>query len=141
MELFLLHPAFVHFPIALLSLGLAAELSSFLSRGSGNLARASSALLWLGTAAALAAAGLGLLAEKTVPHVPRAWETFAEHKSLGLWTAGVFSLLSAWRWLKPSAGPRLFLAAWLAATGLLFSAAYHGGELVFHYGVGVLTTR
>jgi len=70
----LLHPAAVHFPIALLSLGwvfaAAAELRGAKSPWAEPAARWT---LWLGTLSAWAALGLGLLAEETAPHVPAAW--------------------------------------------------------------------
>jgi uncharacterized membrane protein len=34
-------------------------------------------------------------------------------------------------------GEKAFLIAWALAAGLMFAAAYHGGELVYEYGVGV----
>ena len=94
-------------------------------------------LLWLGTLSAWAALGLGLLSEKTAPHVPPAWETLAEHEELAWWTVGLFTGLSAWRWWKPEKGEKLFLLAWAAAAGVLFATAWHGGELVFKFGMGV----
>lgn len=144
LELHLLHPMAVHFPIALLTLGLAVcALDAWRGRP-GWLAVAVSWLLWLGTASAWAAVGLGLLAERTAEHVPMAWETLAHHEELAYWTAGLFTALSAWRfWLhrREYRIPRLmragFLAAWMAAAGLLLYTAQHGGELVYGYGMGV----
>jgi uncharacterized membrane protein len=132
----LLHPAAVHFPIALLSLGL---VPAFLSRRGARpeLSFAASWLLWLGTLSAWVAAGLGVLAESTAPHVPAAWEALADHKALGLWTAGVFTVLALWRWRWPRKGPALFLVAWFAAAGLIFATAKEGGEVVFTHGMGV----
>ncbi|NNN04563.1 MAG: DUF2231 domain-containing protein [Elusimicrobia bacterium] len=136
-KLYVLHAAFVHFPIALLLTGLAGGVADRVSGGKrGWLADAVSWLLWLGTASAWAAMGLGLFAEKTAPHVPPAWETLADHKALAFWTVGVFSALSLWRKFFKDRGSRLFIAAWLACAGALLATAYLGGELVFTYNMG-----
>ncbi len=133
MKPYLLHPAAVHFPLALLITGLGLCAVDARSKRPPWTADAASWLLWLGTASAWAAAGLGLLAARTAPHAPPAWETLADHRTLGLWTAAMFTLLSAWRFFRPSWAPRLFLTAWIAASAVLVSAARLGGELVFAY--------
>jgi len=136
LRLYLLHPAVVHLPIALLLTGLAGALAERRDAVRGRLGDAVSWLLWLGTASAWLSVALGLLAARTAPHVPPAWETLADHRALGLWTAGLFSLLSAWRWRARERAPGLFLLGWMAAAVVLGAAAYHGGELVFTYNMG-----
>ncbi len=133
-ELWRLHPIVVHFPIALLTVGLAAAWWGHV-RKLDRLADAATWLLWLGAASVCAAAGLGLLAEKTAHHVPPAWETLADHKTWGLWTAGLFVLLSLWRWTKRA--PLFMLLAWLFAWAILVRVADLGGDLVYTYGMGV----
>jgi uncharacterized membrane protein len=118
----------------MLTLGWAARA---LERRAAWLREAASWLLWLGTAAAWLALALGLLAEKTAPHVPPAWKTLELHETLAFWTAGSFTALSLWRRLRPAALPALFLAAWAAACGLLLATGFEGGELVFEHGMGV----
>ena len=138
-----LHPAAVHFPIALLFVGGAAAVARFSRRAPDWLAAAESGLLWLGTVSAWAALGLGLVAEKYAPHVPPAWEVLAEHEALAWWTVGVFSALSVLRLsatrLKVSTGKRraLELSLWAVGLGLLIATAMHGGELVYRFGMGV----
>ena len=97
---------------------------------------AASWLLWLGTATAAVAAGLGYLAENTAPHVPSAWETLARHETLAYWTVGAFTALSIWRGLSKERWPRAFVLAWLIATGILMATGYQGGELVFTHSMG-----
>lgn len=134
--LYLLHPPVVHFPIALLSVGLAGAMVDAWSKRWAWLADAVSWLLWLGTASAWAAGGLGLLAEKTAPHVPPAWETLAAHQTLAYWTIGTFTALSLWHRFFRDRWPRLFLLGWLAAAALLMATGYQGGELVFTHNMG-----
>src|SRR5665811_2287075 len=130
--LYLLHPAAVHYPIALLTVGLAgAALDSASRRRWSWMTDAVSWLLWLGTASAWGAAGLGFLAAKTAPHVPPAWETLADHRTLAYWTVGLFTFLSAWRLLFKERWPKLLLLGWFVAAGVLIASGYEGGELVF----------
>ena len=137
MKWYLPHAAWVHFPIALLVTGLAAALLKAVRRGPDWLEPASAWLLWLGTLAAWVAMGLGLLAEKTAPHVPLAWEELADHKTLGFWTVGLFTALSSWRKFLPEKFPRALVVGWALAVGVLLATAYHGGEVVFTFGMGV----
>lgn len=96
-----------------------------------------SALLWSGTLSLWAAVGLGLLAEKTAPHVPLAWEVLYEHRVFAFWTAGVFSGLSiGWIFFRRKSRLWLFFI-WLLALGLLGVTGFRGGQLVFEYGMGM----
>lgn len=137
------HPAIVHFPIALLCLG-AAIAAVRLNRSSPQwLSLAESGLLWLGTVSAWIALGFGLLAEDRAPHKPLAWEVLADHKTLAFWTCGVFTLFALlrlwatererdadhWRFLQ--------LGLWLAGVVLLLATGWHGGKLVFDFGMGL----
>lgn len=139
-----LHPAAVHFPIALLALGLAAAGVRLRPRAPEWLARAESWLLWLGTLSAWCALGLGLLAENTAPHKPLAWEVLADHKTLAWWTCAVFTALSALRFfvLKKRRDEGRWRAAqlilWLAGYVLLAATALHGAELVYRFAMGVV---
>src|SRR3954466_15249515 len=95
-KIYQLHPVTVHFPIVLLTLGLAAFAWLKIFRRPAWLEEAVSWCLWLGTAGAWGAVLLGLLAEDKAPHVPAAWDVLADHKSLGIWTGVVFTFLSLW---------------------------------------------
>lgn len=134
---YLLHPIAVHFPIVLLILGFAASCLSLRRRDLPGLGQAQSWLLWLGAATAWAAMGLGLLAAKTAPHVPAAWEDVIDHRNLAFWTVGLSTLLSLWRWRAPERHPKVFLAAWLIAVIVLLATAYEGGQIVYTFGMGV----
>ena len=137
------HPAIVHFPIALLALGAAVAAVRLWWSLSLWLSLAESGLLWLGTLSAWAALGFGLLAEMRAPHKPLAWEVLADHKTLGFWTVGVFSVFSLLRlWATERAHDadrwrRVQLLFWLAGLVLLIATGMHGGELVFDFGMGL----
>lgn len=137
----LLHPAAVHFPIALLFAGLLGALAGRFSERAARQADAVSWLLWLGTASAWVSLGLGLLAERTAPHVPPAWETLALHETLAWWTVGISSLLSAWRAWRPAWKPALFAAIYAAAVALSLWTGYEGGELVFTHNMGTAASE
>lgn len=128
------HPAVVHYPLALLTAGLGLEAAGR-ATGRRSLADAASWMLRLGAASAWLALGLGLLAERSAPHVPSAWETMADHETAAYWTAGLFTLLAAWKgWGRAQ---RWLPLAWALALFPLIRTAYLGGELVFTHAVGV----
>ena len=142
-KLYQLHPAAVHFPVALLATGAAVAAARLRKFSPHWFSLAESWLLWLGTFAAWTALGFGLLAERFAPHKPLAWEVLADHKTLAWWTCGVFTLLSAVRYFATDRGldvgrwraAQLFL--WIAGCALLVSVARHGGELVYDFGMGL----
>jgi uncharacterized membrane protein len=142
-KLYQLHPAAVHFPIALLAAGTAVAGLRLNRRAPHWLSFAESWLLWLGTLSAWAALGLGLIAERFAPHKPPAWEVLADHEALAWRTVGIFTVLCVarlWAVERESDSGRwraaqIFL--WLAGFALLASTARHGGALVYDFGMGL----
>ncbi len=132
----LLHPMFVHFPIAVLVLGFLAGAGAEIK---GRPAWVAPALPWAlagGTLLLWGALGLGLLAEATAPHVPAAWRALADHKRLAWIAAGAFSALCGLWFLWGRRHPRWTLALWALALLPLVLAAHRGAELVYTYGLG-----
>lgn len=138
-----LHPAAVHFPIALLATGLAVAGARLRRSAPHWLSYGESWLLWLGTFAGWIAIYLGGLAESGAPHKPLAWEVLADHKTLAWWTCGLFTALSLLRLWTTETGRdagrwrAAQLALWLAGFALLFATAQHGGRLVYDFGMGL----
>lgn len=128
-----LHPAVVHFPIALLVVGAALEAFSWLTRR----ARASEAaqiIVPLGAAAALLAMGLGLAAEEFAESGGEAHDVLERHETLGITTAllsvavAVLGRVAARRggaWLV------VYRLALIAVAALVSVTGYVGGEVVF----------
>ena len=146
MQIYHLHPAAVHFPIAFLVAAVVAQALGVAwprLRPAGaadravRFAAASSWLLGTGTVLLWIAVALGLVAERTAPHVPPAWEVLYEHRTLGLWSAGLFTVLAVGRLMLRGRFALVQLLLGLVGLGLLLSTAYHGGELVFMFGMGV----
>src|SRR3989304_3496716 len=78
-----IHPLFVHFPIAFLTVFLIAELLGTLT-GLERLRKAASYLLYLGTLGAVVAAGAGFRAAATVPHAQEVHSIMERHGYLGI---------------------------------------------------------
>lgn len=139
------HPVFVHFTVALLSL---AVLMSLLARIVKHatlrqqwvvVARWS---LWIGTAAAIATAISGWLAFNSVAHDDPSHLAMLDHRNWALVTLGWFIVLMAWSlWSlnrHKNAG-KLYIVLLLLGGGLLSATAWHGAELVFRHGLGVMS--
>ncbi|MBI5203194.1 MAG: hypothetical protein HY925_16505 [Elusimicrobia bacterium] len=143
MRWYLLHPAVVHFPLALLLAGGAARALSVSRRAPAWLEDATAWTLWLGTLAAWAAVILGHVAEDSAPHVPGAWRVLHSHEEAATWAAGFFTALSAAVFtLRRKNWPGKFsreavVLAWVFGLSILLRTAYLGGELVFTHGMGV----
>jgi uncharacterized membrane protein len=141
-----LHPAVVHFPVALLSVAVVADLLALVVRGQGWLYR-TAALLWgFGGLGAWAAVEAGEEAAHSLVHLPpHVVEHLSQHSDWGhytLYVAGALALLRlalAWwdRDFRQTALRVLHLAAGVVAVGMVFYTADLGGGLVFEHGVAV----
>lgn len=135
---YLLHPMALHFPIALLVAGLVVGVVAPWSRSPAWFRPAAEAMLWTGTLFLWVALGLGLLAEKVAPHVPRAWQVMASHERHAWFTAAAFSALSlGWAYARSlGLGWKWLLALWVLALTQLVTTAHLGAQLVYIFGVG-----
>lgn len=136
-----LHPALVHFPIALWTVALGAELGGrVFDQPSWWLF--SFACQSLGTIGGLPALAAGFLDYGAIPHRHPARETAVRHMmAMGMaWLLFLTSL--ALRGASPGEAPPGWATA-AAASGFAAMAlgGWLGGRLVYHYGVGVEAKR
>jgi uncharacterized membrane protein len=136
-----MHPLVIHFPIALLSVGLLCDLLARVSRRD-SLRNCGWWCQAFGMAGIVGAALTGLIAESTVAHSDASHNIMQTHKTLELVAVGIFALLFIWRGIGRSRLPeRLFpsavyLVLAASAVGLMFYGAHLGGRLVYEFGVG-----
>lgn len=143
-----LHPAVVHFPIALLLVGSAvAVVAVFVRRW--HLPWLAALLLLIGAAGAVVAVGTGEQEEEMVETASAAAEqVLDEHEEWGEMTrnlalaAAVFAVAAAFAARVRIVGVGLSVVAALLALGSAYAVAqagHFGGELVYRHGVGVNT--
>ncbi len=152
-----LHPAIVHFPLALLPAALAFDLASVLRRSSRWLDRVAVALYAAAGAGAVAAYRAGRSAEDGLGLLPPAAQVevaaHADAAWLALWAILAVATLRAGLWWldrRESQATRrplrlAGLVAGVVAFALVSEAADHGGALVYRHGLavagGVLATE
>lgn len=130
-----LHPALVHFPIALLPVALATDALGSLLRDDSlhEVGRCGMALVAGGGAIAAVS---GLAAQHAVDADHPAYDVLITHRTLNVGALVVTSALALSRApaSRPGAG---YFTAGLAALGLTVYSAYLGGRMVYEHGVGV----
>jgi len=139
------HPIFVHFTLALWTIAIGLFLLAI--GWKNNRLRAQWLLvarwnMWLGALFALATAVAGWLAYNSVAHDAPSHAAMTEHRNWALATLAVMLPLSAWsawryrRVPEPGFGFAVLLVIGL---GLLGATGWRGGELVYRYGLGVMS--
>jgi uncharacterized membrane protein len=143
-----LHPAVVHFPVALLTLGAAvALLAVFVRRW--HLPLVAALLLSSGAVGAIAATVTGEAEEEKVEHaIPSAEPLLERHARWGELTrnlgigAAALAIFAAALAGQPFFGRAFSILTALAAFGAAYcvvEAGHFGGELVYRHGAGVAT--
>ena len=138
------HPIFVHFSVALLSVAAAFHLAShFVSKPA--LATQWTVVarwnLWLGIAFTLLTVGAGWYAYYTVNHDTPSHAAMTVHRNWAMGTFALFLGIAAWEYYlhRHAKGKGwLFTGLLIVAATLLISTAWHGAELVYRYGLGVM---
>lgn len=140
------HPVFVHFTVALLSVGVAFYVLALVagtSRWRAQWIVVARWCLWLGGGFAIVTAYFGWLAFNSVEHDEPAHAAMIDHRNWALVTAAVFVLLAAWSVWRHRAGDADlrwgFVVLLLVGQVMLASTAWHGAELVYRHGLGVIS--
>lgn len=140
-----LHPLAVHFPIALVTLSAAFHVLAAAIRGnplSRNFSILAHSLLWLGALSLLPTVFLGWQAYNSVTHDDASHAAMLIHRNWALGTSIVLIILACWDvWRNKVDSP----SAWwvvitvIGAWGMVTITAWHGGELVYRHGLGVMS--
>jgi len=142
------HPIFVHFTVALLSVstGLFIVLLLFQRLLPENLRYQLKVVaqwnLWFGAAITLITVAAGFHAYNTVAHDGPSHAAMTNHRNWALAAATLFTGIAIWSIVRTRAGKKaggLFITLLLIAQLVLLSAAWRGGEIVYRYGLGVMS--
>lgn len=138
------HPIFVHFTVALLSLSVGLFLVIPLIKPplKEQWRIVACWSLWFGVGLTVLTGLSGLYAYNTVAHDTPSHLAMTEHRNWAIVTMAVFLVLALWSIFaerkKRTLGTVFMLCLTLAGS-LLVSTAWHGGEVVYRYGVGVMS--
>jgi len=138
------HPIFVHFTVALLSLSVGLFVvtpfvKSPLKEQWQTVARWS---LWFGAAITIITVIAGFDAYNTVAHDTPSHLAMTDHRNWAIATIVLFLALATWSIVWVRKGKNLgavFVICMVIAGGVLTSTAWHGGEVVYRYGLGVMS--
>jgi len=133
-----IHPALVHFPIALLLSGVVLGLYAWW-RGRPGLARVATGLLIAGVMGGLVTGLAGVLAMFTLPAItPESGDLMLWHLGLQLAAVVLFAVVAWLGWRAWQTGPAVGvrLLGWVAAALLVVGSGI-GGYIVYHGGAGV----
>jgi len=140
------HPIFVHFTIGLLGTAVLFFLLSILLPASDGLKTnwqiVARWCLWTGMAVTLLTVVAGYFAYNTVAHDSVSHAAMTEHRNWAFATVGAFTVVTFWSfWLhhKKQVPGLIFLVVAIVSGGLLASTGWHGGEVVYRYGLGVMS--
>ncbi|MEC9291368.1 MAG: DUF2231 domain-containing protein [Pseudomonadota bacterium] len=138
------HPVFVHFTVALFSASTGLFILGRLfnkREWAKAIIKAAHINLWLGALATIATVSAGLYAYNTVNHDGPSHMAMTDHKNWAFVTAALFTLVTLWSFktfTRVKVGTT-FLVVLIIATGILAVTAFKGGELVYRYGLGVMS--
>ncbi len=140
-----IHPIFVHFTVALLATSMGFFLLALIFSEriwSEKILTVAQWNLWLGVGITVVTIGTGLYEYYTVTHDEPSHVAMTNHRNWGLATTGVFFLLAIWSvrtYWKKGKLLRPFVTALILANVMLMVTGWKGGELVFRYGLGVMS--
>jgi uncharacterized membrane protein len=135
------HPYFVYFPIAILTIGILWDLLGAILH-KDSLRNAGWWAQLFGVLAIIAVATTGLIAEGSVPHSEAAHNILEAREALELTAAGIFLVLLIWRVVLRTSLPSrkvpltIYLVFAAIAAALKLYGAHLGGRMVYEFGVG-----
>lgn len=135
------HPVFVHFTVALLSVSLGLFVLNLVVK-CDQAVLVAKWTLWMGSGISLLTLAAGIYAYNTVAHDTPSHEAMTQHKNLALITLALLVPVVLWSVVSERKGKVLgagFVVLFLLVGGMLASTAWHGGEVVYRYGIGVMS--
>ena len=139
------HPIFVHFTVALLIVAAVMHVFSHFVSHIGlkdQLTITARWNLWIGIGFTVLTVAAGWVAFYTVSHDAPSHLAMIEHRNWAMATFAVLLVIAAWEvylYRHRKGKGWLFTALLVLAASLLLSTAWHGGELVYRYGLGVMS--
>ncbi len=139
-----LHPIFVHFTVALLllSVGLFVITPFAPSPLKEQWQTVAHWTLWFGAGITIITGFAGLYAYNTVAHDTPSHLAMTDHRNWAIVAIVLFLALAAWSIIWARKGKALgpvFIICMVIAGGVLASTAWRGGEVVYRYGLGVMS--
>ena len=139
------HPIFVNFTVALISVSALCYLVGYFTarlKIGQELLITARWCLWLGALATIATVIAGFMAYYTVAHDTPSHLAMKDHRNWAMATLIIIICVAIWSgWLqfKKKKTPFLFVLGMLVALSLVMISAWHGAEVVFRYGLGVMS--
>ncbi|NOZ43085.1 MAG: DUF2231 domain-containing protein [Alphaproteobacteria bacterium] len=139
------HPILVHFTVALYVISTLLFILGHLAgkdEWAQKFTNAAYLNLWLGALITLLTVAAGFYAYNTVAHDEPSHLAMTNHKNWALATASFFWIVALWSIFKYRAGKQvglLFIVAMLFGTGLVGTTGFKGGEVVYRFGLGVMS--
>lgn len=139
------HPIFVHFTVALFTVStifyfLAASTKKF--KFNHEFLIVARWCLWLAVIVTIATIIAGFIAYYSVAHDTPSHMAMTVHRNWAIATSITILILACWSWLRYRADKKpsvLFILSMLMGFGLLLVTAWHGSELVYRHGIGVMS--
>jgi len=138
------HPIFIHFTIALFSIATLLIVGSLFMKHhcKSKILDAGYINLWLGCLSTVAAVLAGFQAYNTVTHDAISHAAMTDHRNWAMLTASIFLILTLWSiklYRHNNKQNLLFMGCLVIATMLLSITGWKGAEVVYRYGIGVMS--